>query len=88
MMQLDDVVSSTVTGPRVEEAMHRSVRWLDRCLAANQNPEKQNLFAIIQGGLSEDLRKTCLHGTWVPPVPRFPGPPVPYPADTGRSPSR
>lgn len=23
IMQLDDVVSSTVTGPRVEEAMHR-----------------------------------------------------------------
>ena len=65
MMQLDDVVSSTVTGPRVEEAMHRSIRWLDRCIAANQNPEKQNLFAIIQGGLSADLRKTCLDGTFV-----------------------
>lgn len=26
IMQLDDVVSSTVTGPRVEEAMHRCVR--------------------------------------------------------------
>ena len=25
IMQLDDVVSSTTTGPRVEEAMHRSV---------------------------------------------------------------
>ncbi|KAG7255518.1 hypothetical protein CRUP_009305 [Coryphaenoides rupestris] len=60
MMQLDDVVSSTVTGPRVEEAMHRSVRWLDRCIAANRNPERQNLFAIIQGGLSPDLRRACL----------------------------
>lgn len=28
--QLDDVVSSLVTGNRVEEAMHRSIRWLDR----------------------------------------------------------
>lgn len=62
MMQLDDVVSSTVTGPRVEEAMHRSIRWLDRCIAANKNPDKQNLFAIIQGGLNADLRKACLHG--------------------------
>ena len=26
-------VSSLVTGPRVEEAMHRSIRWLDRCIA-------------------------------------------------------
>lgn len=62
MMQLDDVVSSTVTGPRVEEAMHRSIRWLDRCIAANKNPDKQNLFAIIQGGLNVELRKTCLDG--------------------------
>ncbi|TTA69414.1 Queuine tRNA-ribosyltransferase catalytic subunit 1 [Bagarius yarrelli] len=60
MMQLDDVVSSTVTGPRVEEAMRRSVRWLDRCMAANKNPHRQNLFAIIQGGLNAELRRTCL----------------------------
>lgn len=62
MMQLDDVVSSTVTGPRVEEAMHRSIRWLDRCIAANKNPGRQNLFAIIQGGLNAELRKKCLDG--------------------------
>ncbi|XP_048474045.1 queuine tRNA-ribosyltransferase catalytic subunit 1 [Rhincodon typus] len=60
MMQLDDVVSSTVSGPRVEEAMYRSVRWLDRCIAANKNPQQQNLFAIIQGGLDAELRKKCL----------------------------
>ncbi|GCC36027.1 hypothetical protein chiPu_0014518, partial [Chiloscyllium punctatum] len=60
MMQLDDVVSSTVSGPRVEEAMYRSIRWLDRCIAANKNPEQQNLFAIIQGGLDAELRKKCL----------------------------
>lgn len=66
MMQLDDVVSSTVKGPRVEEAMHRSVRWLDRCIAANKNPDRQNLFAIIQGGLDAKLRKACLDGGhWV-----------------------
>lgn len=62
MMQLDDVVSSTVKGPRVEEAMHRSVRWLDRCITANKNPDRQNLFAIIQGGLDAKLRKACLDG--------------------------
>ncbi|XP_041033157.1 queuine tRNA-ribosyltransferase catalytic subunit 1 isoform X1 [Carcharodon carcharias] len=60
MMQLDDVVSSTVSGPRVDEAMYRSVRWLDRCIAANKNPGQQNLFAIIQGGLDAELRKKCL----------------------------
>uniref|UniRef100_A0A3Q3N542 Queuine tRNA-ribosyltransferase catalytic subunit 1 n=1 Tax=Mastacembelus armatus TaxID=205130 RepID=A0A3Q3N542_9TELE len=71
MMQLDDVVSSTMTGPRVEEAMHRSIRWLDRCIAANKNPDKQNLFAIIQGGLNADLRKTCLDEMTQRDVPGF-----------------
>lgn len=40
----------------------RSVRWLDRCIAAHKHPDKQNLFAIIQGGLNADLRTTCLKG--------------------------
>ncbi|MBN3289331.1 TGT ribosyltransferase, partial [Polypterus senegalus] len=71
MMQLDDVVSSTVSGPRVEEAMHRSIRWLDRCIKANKNPERQNLFAIIQGGLNPELRKKCLEEMTKRDVPGF-----------------
>ncbi|XP_077326395.1 queuine tRNA-ribosyltransferase catalytic subunit 1 isoform X1 [Lithobates pipiens] len=71
MMQLDDVVSSTISGPRVEEAMYRSIRWLDRCLAANKRPEKQNLFAIIQGGLDAQLRKKCLEEMTKRNVPGF-----------------
>lgn len=57
MMQLDDVVSSTITGPRVEEAMWRSLRWLDRCIAAHARPDEQSLFPIVQGGLDEKLRE-------------------------------
>nr|KAJ3421385.1 Queuine tRNA-ribosyltransferase catalytic subunit 1 [Polyrhizophydium stewartii] len=60
MMQLDDVVSSLVTGPRVEEAMWRSIRWLDRCFAAHAKPKTQSLFPIIQGGLDERLRRICI----------------------------
>ena len=60
IMQLDDVVSSLVTGPRVEEAMHRSIRWLDRCIAAHARPHEQNLFGIIQGGLDPELRRRCV----------------------------
>ncbi|KAL1789975.1 queuine tRNA-ribosyltransferase catalytic subunit 1 [Sigmodon hispidus] len=71
IMQLDDVVSSTVTGPRVEEAMHRSVRWLDRCMAAHRHQGKQNLFAIIQGGLNAGLRITCLKEMTKRDVPGF-----------------
>ena len=62
-MQLDDVVSSLTTGPRVEEAMNRSVRWLDRCISAQKRKKEQNLFAIIQGGLEPELRKKCVAGS-------------------------
>ena len=40
MMQLDDVVPAVVDQQRVHEAMERSVRWLDRCIAAHKYPEK------------------------------------------------
>lgn len=59
MMQLDDVVSSTISGPRVEEAMHRTIRWLDRCMVAHKNSATQNIFPIVQGGLDAALRKQC-----------------------------
>ena len=62
IMQLDDVVHVKTTGARVEEAMWRSVRWLDRCVGAHRRPESQNLFGIIQGGLQEELRKKCVEG--------------------------
>lgn len=56
IMQLDDVVRTTTVGPRVEEAMHRTTRWLDRCLKAHQNADTQNIFPIVQGGLNVTLR--------------------------------
>lgn len=60
MMQLDDVIVTTSPDhERMTEAMERSVRWLDRCIAAHKYPERQNLFCIIQGGLDLDLRRKC-----------------------------
>jgi tRNA-guanine family transglycosylase len=47
MMALDDVVPAIVSPERVEEAMYRSIRWLDRCIAAHKRPHDQNLFAIV-----------------------------------------
>lgn len=59
-MQLDDVIATTSPDhARIKEAMERSVRWLDRCIDAHKNPETQNLFCIIQGGLDLELRKQC-----------------------------
>ncbi|KAK0166452.1 hypothetical protein PV328_004872 [Microctonus aethiopoides] len=60
VMQLDDVVKSTLTGPRVEEAMQRTTRWLDRCLAAHKRPDEQSIFPIVQGGLNDKLRMTSV----------------------------
>lgn len=71
IMQLDDVVASTVTGPRVEEAMHRTIRWLDRCISAHKRPHEQNLFPIVQGGLNEDLRRQCARELVKREVPGF-----------------
>ncbi|XP_010530164.1 PREDICTED: queuine tRNA-ribosyltransferase catalytic subunit 1-like [Tarenaya hassleriana] len=62
IMALDDVVKTTITGPRVEEAMHRTLRWIDRCIAAHKRPEEQNLFGIVQGGLDPRLRDICVRG--------------------------
>ncbi|EME79556.1 uncharacterized protein MYCFIDRAFT_47328 [Pseudocercospora fijiensis CIRAD86] len=60
IMQLDDVIATTSPDhARIKEAMYRSVRWLDRCIAAHRKPESQNLFCIIQGGLDLDLRREC-----------------------------
>lgn len=60
IMQLDDVIATTSPDlKRIEEAMLRSIRWLDRCISAHKYPERQNLFCIIQGGLDLDLRKVC-----------------------------
>jgi queuine tRNA-ribosyltransferase len=61
IMQLDDVVHSSTTGPRVEEAMWRTLRWLDRCLSVHKRPAEQNLFGIVQGGLDPGLRRTCVN---------------------------
>lgn len=37
----------------------RTVRWLDRCLEAHARDNDQSVFPIVQGGLNEELRKTC-----------------------------
>lgn len=60
IMQLDDVIQTTSPdAARMREAMYRSIRWLDRCIAAHKNPTTQNLFCIIQGGLDLDMRREC-----------------------------
>lgn len=39
--------------------MHRTIRWIDRCMGAHKRPHDQSLFGIVQGGLDLDLRAQC-----------------------------
>jgi queuine tRNA-ribosyltransferase len=55
-MQLDHVVALPATREVVADAMQRSLRWAERCLASHRR-EDQALFGIVQGGLEPDLRE-------------------------------
>jgi queuine tRNA-ribosyltransferase len=56
MMVLDECVASNADDAAVRAAMERTHRWALRSLAARSNPE-QALFAIVQGGVSPELRR-------------------------------
>lgn len=62
IMALDDVVASTTTGERVEQACYRTLRWIDRCVKAHGKKDEQSLFGIVQGGLDMRLRRICCEG--------------------------
>ena len=52
LQALDDVVDSkTVNHERFTEACHRTLRWIDRCIAGHSRPHDQNLFGIVQVSL-------------------------------------
>jgi queuine tRNA-ribosyltransferase len=55
-MQLDHVVALPATRDAVADAMQRSLRWAERCLASHRR-EDQAVFGIVQGGLEPDLRE-------------------------------
>jgi len=59
MMALDDVLKPTSEPGSLKNACDRTIRWIDRCIAAHSRPKEQNLFAIVQGGLDLDMRKYC-----------------------------
>jgi queuine tRNA-ribosyltransferase len=56
-MQLDQLVALPADEPTAAEAMRLSARWAARCKAAFGSRERQALFGIQQGGLSEPLRR-------------------------------
>jgi len=55
-MVLDEPSSSDAPLNRVRDAMERTHRWAERCLAVHKRSSQQ-LFAIIQGGFDPALRR-------------------------------
>ena len=41
-------------------SIERTARWAKRCIDAHKRPEEQGLFAIVQGGIYEELREKSL----------------------------
>jgi queuine tRNA-ribosyltransferase len=54
-MALDICVGLPADRDQVNEAMQRTLRWGERCLATHTRPD-QALFGIVQGGIDPDLR--------------------------------
>ncbi|TXK73475.1 tRNA guanosine(34) transglycosylase Tgt [Paenibacillus sp. N3.4] len=57
MMAFDECPPFPAEYEYVKKSLERTTRWAERCLQAHSRPEDQGLFAIIQGGMHEDLRK-------------------------------
>ena len=55
IMQFDECSEYGVDHAYARRALDRTVRWLERCAKAHDNPE-QALFPIVQGNVFKDLR--------------------------------
>jgi queuine tRNA-ribosyltransferase len=56
IMPLDQCIALPAVYEAAREAMERTTRWLDRCIAVKRRPD-QALFAIVQGAVFADLRR-------------------------------
>jgi len=61
MMVFDECPPGKSSYEYVKNSLHRTTRWAKRCIDANKNPDKQGLFAIIQGGVYDELRELSLN---------------------------
>ena len=56
MMVLDECPPGMSSREYLIPSIERTTRWAKRCVDANRNKDRQGLFAIVQGGIYEDLR--------------------------------
>ncbi|KWX88866.1 queuine tRNA-ribosyltransferase [Paenibacillus riograndensis] len=57
MMAFDECPPYPAEYDYVKKSLERTTRWAERCLKSHARPEDQGLFAIVQGGMYEDLRR-------------------------------
>ncbi|PZD94147.1 tRNA guanosine(34) transglycosylase Tgt [Paenibacillus sambharensis] len=57
MMAFDECPPYPAEYEYVKQSTERTSRWAERCLKAHGRPQDQGLFAIVQGGAYEDLRR-------------------------------
>lgn len=57
MMAFDECPPFPAEYDYVKKSLERTTRWAERCLQSHSRPNDQGLFAIIQGGMHEDLRR-------------------------------
>lgn len=62
MMAFDECVKYGADYEYTSHSMYRTLRWLERCRAA-QTRDDQSLFGIVQGGFYEDLREVSARET-------------------------
>lgn len=60
MMAFDECPPYPAEHQYVKQSLERTTRWAKRCIEANKNKDSQGLFAIVQGGVFEDLREMSL----------------------------
>lgn len=59
VMAFDECIPYPADYDYAKKSTERTLRWLKRCKEALTTTDTQGLFGIVQGGMYEDLRKTC-----------------------------
>lgn len=61
IMALDECPPGLSSREYLIPSIERTTRWAKRCVEANRNKDRQGLFAIVQGGIFEELRDKSLN---------------------------
>jgi queuine tRNA-ribosyltransferase len=59
IMAFDECTPYPATKKLAAQGVTRTLRWMERCMAAHQRPDQQALFGIVQGSTFPELREQC-----------------------------